>query len=394
MISNLLKSERRNVYLYYLTSVGMSCWFIASNWVYFLTKFMTYGQLGWVDAIGFGFALLLEIPSGAIADLLGKRKTILFGMIAGFIGVMIMTFSGNLVGMTIGWMITQICYAFYSGAAEALVYDSLKDLKEEDQFDHVISKSSSIESITGAIATLIGGFVYYYNNQLPHFLWGLGFLFGSIASYFFIEPKIDTEKFSFRTYFKQIFTGIKELTQTELKYYIGFFFALVGVYYLYSWGFVRPAIATSFGFFSKEQAIILPALTIFGAFIVRLIPTMKKYVSDLTGLVTLSLFMSVGFVLSFFNLGWYGLIPMFLIAVAGHLATPWISIIVNKRIESKDRATTLSTISLLNKIPYVVIVVTVGKMVENGTLPIFNLWTGIIVITTAVISYLIIKTRS
>lgn len=180
----------------------------------------------------------------------------------------------------------------------------------------------------------------------------------------------------------------------SLSYYIGFFFALVGVYYLYSWGFVRPAIATSFGFFSKEQAIILPALTIFGAFIVRLIPTMKKYVSDITGLMTLSLFMSVGFILSFFSLGWYGLIPMFLIAVAGHLATPWISIIVNKRIESKDRATTLSTISLLNKIPYVVIVVTVGKMVENGTLPIFNLWTGIIVITTAVISYLIIKTRS
>jgi len=393
MFAKILKSEKRNITLYYITTVAMSCWFIASNWVYFWLKFMTYGQLGWVDAIGFGFALVLEIPSGAIADMLGKRKTILFGMIAGFIGVMIMTFSGSLIGMTIGWVITQICYAFYSGASEALVYDSMKDLKIENEFDGVVTKASSIESITGAVATLVGGFVYYYNNQLPHFLWGMGFFLGIIASYFFIEPKIDTVKFSFKKYLNQLLAGVRELTQTELKKYIGFFFVLVGVYYLYSWGFVRPAIATSFGFLSREQAIILPALTIMGAFLVRLIPKFKNYVSDVTGLVILSIFMSVGFLLSMFNLGWFGLIPMIFIAIAGHLATPWISIIVNKKIESKDRATTLSTIALLTKLPYVLIVITVGKMVEAGTLGTFNLYTGIVVILVALFSLLLFRRK-
>ena len=215
------------------------------------------------------------------------------------------------------------------------------------------------------------------------------FFLGIIASYFFIEPKFDTEKFSFKKYFNQLLAGVRELTQTELKKYIGFFFVLVGVYYLYSWGFVRPAIATSFGFLSREQAIILPALTIMGAFLVRLIPKFKNYVSDVTGLIILSIFMSIGFLLSTFNLGWYGLIPMILIAIAGHLATPWISIIVNKKIESKDRATTLSTIALLTKLPYVLIVITVGKMVEAGTLATFNLYTGITVISVALFSLLL-----
>ncbi len=354
---------------------------------------MTYGQLGWVDALGFGFGLFLEVPSGAVADLLGKRKTILFGMIAGFTGVMLITFSGSLAGITIGWLITQICFAFYSGAAEALVYDTMKDLKIETQFDKVITKASFIENLTGSITTLIGGFLYYYNNQLPHFLWGMGFFLGIIASYFFIEPKIDTVKFSLKVYFRQLFAGIRELTQTELSRYIGFFFVLVGVYFLYSWGLVRPAIATSFGFFSKEQAVILPVLTLLGAFCVRLIPKLKKSITDLNGLFILSVLMSGGFLLASLNLGWYGIIPMVLIAIAGHMATPWISIVVNKKIESKDRATTLSTIALLTKIPYVILAVTAGRMVENGTLSRFSFWTGATIISVALISILFIKFR-
>ena len=86
MVNKILRSEKRNIYLFYLLSATMNFWFIASNWIYFWTKYMTFGQLGWVDAAGFGFAILLEIPSGAIADLFGKRKTILFGMIAPAIG--------------------------------------------------------------------------------------------------------------------------------------------------------------------------------------------------------------------------------------------------------------------------------------------------------------------
>jgi len=371
-IKQLLLSERRNIYLFYLLSAVMSFWFIASNWIYFWTKYMTFGQLGWVDALGFGFAMLLEVPSGAIADLIGKRKTIFFGAVAGTIGVFIVTFSGSLTGIFIGWMITQICYAFYSGAAEALAYDTLVDLKQENQFDHVITKSSQIENFSGAIATFIGGLLYAVNFRLPHILWGTGFLFAAIFAYLLVEPKIDTEKFSFKRYRFQLFAGLKELAQKGLREYIGFFFVLTGVYYIYSWGFIRPAIATSFGFFSREQGIILPVLTIVGALCVRAIPALKKRVSELMGLVILSVFMILGFGIAIFPVGWYGLIAMALIAVAGHMASPWISIIVNKKITSKNRATTLSTIALMTKLPYVLVAVIAGRLVQNGQLAVFN----------------------
>lgn len=355
---------------------------------------MTYGQLGWVDALGFGFALLLEVPSGAVADLFGKKRTIMFGFMAGTIGIAIVTFSGTLSGIFIGWLITQICYAFYSGAAEALTYDTLVDLKKEAEFDKVIVKSSAIESYAGAITTFIGGLIFTISFRLPHILWGSGFLLGAIFSTLLIEPKTDTKRFSFKEYFKQIGSGVKELTNTGLRNYIGFFFVLVGVYFMYSWGLVRPATATSFGFFSEAQGVILPVLTILGAIVVRSVPYLKRKLSDVSGLLILSVFMAVGFILAYFPIGYWGLISMILVALAGKLASPWISIVVNAQIESKYRATTLSTVALMTKIPYVLVAVTAGKMVENKQLGTFNLAVGITVLVVALISWGIVAIKS
>jgi len=385
-----LSAERRNIFLFYLLTAVMNFWFIASNWIYFWTKYMTYGQLGWVDALGFGFALLLEVPSGAVADLIGRRKTILVGMLAGTVGVAIISFSGTLSGIFIGWLITQICYSFFSGAAEAIAYDSLVDLHEEERFDAVITRSSEIESYVTAMTTLIGGFLYSVHFRLPHILWGSGFAIGAFASFFLIEPRVDSERFSFRKYFKQLFVGIKELTQTGLRQFIGFFFILVGVYYMYSWGFIRPALATSFGFFAKEQGLILPALTLLGAIIVRSVPYLKRKISDIWGLVILSILMACGFFLAGLPIGYYGIFSMILIMIAGRLATPWISIIVNKRIDSKNRATTLSTVALLTKIPYVLVAVAAGKMIEEGKIGLFARSTGLVIFGVILLSMMII----
>lgn len=385
-LRQIFRSERRNIALFYLLTVAMNFWFITSNWVYFWNKYMTYGQIGWVDVVGFSFSIFLEIPSGAIADLLGKRRTIFVGFFSGAIGVSILTFSGSLWGMFVGWLITQLCFAFYSGAAEALAYDTLVDLKEEQNYDKVISKSNEIESYTGAITTFMGGYLYAINFRLPHILWGTSFLMGAILAWFLIEPKVDTFTFSFKTYLKQFGMGFKVLFQPPLRTYMGYFIALVAVYFLYSWSFIRPAMADSFGFKAKEQGLVIASITIYGAIIVRSLPYLKKRISDAKGLLILSILMVLGFYLASFPIGIFGLIPMFLIATAGKMASPWISIIINKRIESKYRATTLSTLAMITKIPYVLVVVIAGKMIENAELGELSLGISIVILIVVIFS--------
>lgn len=374
------QKEHRNIILFYILGATTNSWFLASSWIYFWTRYMTFGQLGWVDGLAFAFALLLDVPTGAIADIFGKKKTIIAALFACFAGSMMIATANTLPIIFIGWMITNLGFALYSGAAEALAYDTLVELKQEDRYEKVISKASSIDLYTEAATVFIGGLLYGLSFRLPHILWSLAYFVGFIVSFRLIEPHIDTIKFSFRNYFKQLGVGVRELLQPSLRRFFVYFFILLGIYYMYSWGFIRPAIADSFGFKAKEQGIILPILTITSAFLMRFIPFFKKKMSELSGLIIMAVIMAFSFFAASFSVGYWGILIMIFIAFSGKLAYPWISIIVNKEIPSQYRATTLSTISLITKIPYVLVAVVAGKAVEQGHLKTFNFYIGLIIL--------------
>ncbi|MFH0772980.1 MAG: MFS transporter [bacterium] len=388
---------KRNIKLYYLLTMSTNLWFGASSWLYVWRRFMTFGQLGWIDAIGFGFSLILDIPTGAFADIFGKKITLILSNICTGVGIFIIAWSNSLTGIFIGNMISQLGWAMYSGASDALVYDSLLNIKKEEYFSHVLARANQYMSYAAAFGYFVGGLLYTLYWRLPHIVWGLSYVPAIIISFLLIEPKVtQREHFSITSYLNKIHLGIKELLLPQLRKYILLIFILLGVYYLYTWGFVRPAIATSFGFYSREQSIILPILTLSTAFLVQYLPFVRKKIDGFLGLSILSILMAVGFFLCAFPMGYWGIVPMFLIVLAGKFGGPWVSTIVNKEISSQYRATTLSTISLLSKIPYVVVAVLIGQAAEKNLLPQFNLGlAGVIIFATAVsiIMFLISRQR-
>jgi len=347
---------------------------------------MSFGQLGWVDGIGFGFSLLLDIPTGALADIFGKRITLILSNICAGIGIAIIAFANSLPAIFIGNMILQLGWAMFSGASDAITYDSLLIEKKEHLFAAVLSKANQYMSYAASVGYFFGGLVYTIHWRLPHIMWALSYIPALIFSFLLTEPHVNTNHFSAKEYMQKINLGIKELLLPQLRKYILLIFVLLGIYFLYTWGFVRPAIATYFGFYSKEQSIILPILTLSCAFLIQYLPAVRKRISNFKGLTILALIMAFGFLLSAFPIGYWGIIPMFLIAFAGKFASPWVSIIVNKEISSEYRATTLSTISLLSKIPYVLVAVLIGQAAEKNMLPQFNMGIAGIILFVLIIS--------
>jgi MFS family permease len=391
MYPNRLK---RNITLYYLLTISTNLWFGASSWLYVWRRFMTFGQLGWVDAIGFGVSLILDIPTGAFADIFGKRITLILSNIFAGIGILLIAFANNLTGIFIGNIILQVGWAMYSGASDALVYDSLLNMKKVDSFPAVLAKANQYMAYAAAFGYFIGGLLYTTYWRLPHIVWGLSYVPAIIFSFLLIEPKIHAEHFSVKEYLNKIHLGVKELLLPQLKRYLPLIFILLGVYFLYTWGFVRPAIATSFGFYSQEQSIILPILTLSTAYLVRYFPYINGRINGFVGLSILSLLLAVAFLLSAFHIGYWGIIPMFLIVLVGKFGGPWISTIVNKEISSQYRATTLSTVSLLSKLPYVLVAVLIGSALEKNMLAQFCLTVaGIILLVVVISGGLYLKTK-
>ncbi len=347
---------------------------------------MSFGQLGWVDGIGFGFSLILDIPTGAFADLVGKRIALIISNILAGIGITLIAFANDLPVIFMGNMITQVGWAMYSGASDAVVYDSLLDLKKEHLFAHISSKANQYMSYAAAFGYFTGGILYELHWRLPHIAWAVSYIPAILFSFMLIEPNRVQERISVKKYLEKISLGIRELWLPQIRRYLVLIFVLLGVYFLYTWGFVRPAIATSFGFYSKEQAIILPIITLSIAYLIRLIPWLKNHISDFSGLTVLGIILAIGFIASAFPIGYWGIIPMFFIAFAGKFASPWIAIIVNKEISSKYRATTISTISLLSKIPYVAVAILIGQATEKNMLSHFSLGIGGVILGSVFLS--------
>jgi len=352
---------------------------------------MTYGQLGWIDAVCFAFGMVMEVPTGAISDLVGKKKTLILAHFLSAGGFMLIAAATQKHQILLGFLIAQAGWAFYSGAAEALAFDSLKEKKQEKHFDTVISASNMMGIFFMVFSSLLGIWLYNWNFRAPHFAVAITYGIGLILSFFLVEPKIDTEDFSFKNYFSQLAQGARQLFQPALRCFLPLIFAMLGVYYMFSYGFIKPAMAEHFDFFATEQAVIFAGLSLLSAVLVHFVPVMRTKLSDAQGLIILTTTLGIGFLLSGWLSGWSGLIALALIVGTGILATPWVSVVVNRELPSKYRATTLSTIAMVTKVPYILVAVIAGNLIQDGLIVQFNLAVGGLTLVVALIGGWLLK---
>jgi MFS family permease len=363
-------------------TAATSTYFIAGNWIFFWTRFMTFGQLGLVDALAFAFGLLMEIPTGALSDLIGKKRTLIAAMIFNGSGFVFMASATEQLHLIIGFLIAQVGGAFYSGASEALAYDSLVERGQVTQFEQVITRSSVIALIMQVMTILIGAWLYHLEMRLPHYAAAAAYVIGLIAALALTEPKLYHEKpvFSPRVYLRQWLIGFQWLTRPPLLRILPLILALMGGFFLFAYGLIQPAIALSFGFDADAQAITQAILSITAAGVIATLPWMRRQISDYRILLILAVLLFLGFLGSALPLGYAGFAVLWVMYIAGGLSTPVISLIVNQAIESKDRATTLSTVSLMSKIPYVLSAIIAGQMIETGTFALFNVGVAAVIL--------------
>src|SRR5579871_6600081 len=222
------KKLERNIYLYYIVDFLTALLFIIPVWVAFERRILTFTEMALFTAICAGVSLSLEVPTGALADLLGRKVTMMLGWAINGIGFTIEAFAPS-PGMFLCAFITMgVGTALVSGADVALIFDSLKVLKKEEEFSRFMSRSKLLYRIGLAIATFLGGWVYSIIIRLPYFLISLTNFLAIIFIFFMFEPAIEREKFSFTGYKRQIREGFKEITKNTYMKKLTLYYMLVG----------------------------------------------------------------------------------------------------------------------------------------------------------------------
>lgn len=160
-------------------------------WVLYLGYHgMNLMQIGILEGIYHLTGILFEIPSGAIADLLGRKRSLLVGRILMAVSCIIMLFSTTFTGFAISFVLQSLSGNFNSGAEEALVYDSLKLIAKENTYPAISGRINMLIEVSQSIATVAGGILAEYSFGFCYFVCVIIAILSIIPALCMTEPPL------------------------------------------------------------------------------------------------------------------------------------------------------------------------------------------------------------
>ncbi|MBP9813645.1 MFS transporter [Candidatus Woesebacteria bacterium] len=337
----------RNEKIFYITESISGLIFHMPVWVAYELQFITLSQVAIVVSVKQAAQLLSELPTGAIADLLGKRTSIIIGKLISIFGILLYMYSTNFQTLIAVAIISGIGDSFVSGAKDALVYDSLKTDNRHTHYAKIASKASLIFQLSFATAIFLGGTLSILGYRVAIGASVLAEIVGLIVSFWFIEPVIDTEKFTIPRYLKQFRNGFSELFKSPYVRDISLFYIGVGGITWSAMMMFNTSLLTTIGYTTFQIGIIvavvrvLNSTVLFGALHLKTLITKHR----------VYLFFPIIIILCYLP----GLVltkELAAIAVGVSIfasSARWVVLggYVNEHYSSQNRATALSTLSML-----------------------------------------------
>ncbi|SDJ50990.1 MFS transporter [Salimicrobium halophilum] len=208
---------KRNIRFIYLYIFLAQLFFDRALWVIYLNEQgMSMTEIGVIEALMHLSVVLLEVPTGIIADLYGRKVSLFIGnvMSIGYGTFMLVGDSFSLFGLAL--VTLGVSVTFQSGAEEALAYDTLKEYGEEKKYTSIMGNMIALALISLSIAKLLGGwlaeidFTYVYAGVIISHI-------AALVPIFFLHepPREKPEKMSIR---EQWLSQLKTGTQVWKKH--------------------------------------------------------------------------------------------------------------------------------------------------------------------------------
>jgi len=134
--------------------------------------------------------VLLELPSGYLADVLGRKKTLIIGAFLGAAGFLVYSLTHSYVGFLIAEVALGAGQSFISGADSAMLYDTLASGKHQKEYTRYEGINASVGNFSEATAGLIGGALALISLRLPFYFQAIIASTAIPAALTLVEPAI------------------------------------------------------------------------------------------------------------------------------------------------------------------------------------------------------------
>ena len=336
--------------LYVIKTSKWMVLFMPIIWLFYEENGLTISDLFVIQAIYSITIALIEIPSGYLADVLGRKNSMVIGTFFGFLGISTYSLSFGFDGFLLAALCLGVGQSFISGSDTALMYDSLAELNRSDDFIKLEGRTISMGSFAEAAAFIIGGFLAEISLRTP-FYYQVGIaLIGFIVALLLVEPKVhrleDGKSKPWKNIKKIIHYSIIE--NNILRAYI-FYSAVIGAATLTMAWFSQPYYKSLdieifyFGLIGAglNLAVAIPAF--YAHEIERKINT--KTLLSLILLLIAACYFAVAYISSL-----WGLLVLLLFYITRGVATPVLRDYMNRQTPSNMRATVMSIRSFIVRV--------------------------------------------
>lgn len=129
-----------------------------ASWVALLAaRGFSVFEIGILESIFHVVSMCFEIPSGAVADAFGRKRTMAASEVLMILSILGMLCSGTFWTVAVAIDISALSYNMASGTREALAYDTLKENGQEQEYDRFASMEMVIYRLGSATAVFCAG---------------------------------------------------------------------------------------------------------------------------------------------------------------------------------------------------------------------------------------------
>ena len=344
------KYFERNIKLnYIISSLMLGRFFIPVLALFYIASQVTLEQFTIIMAVFAFSTLILEIPTGVIADLLGKKKTLLISRAMYVIEIILVAFFNGFWIFLIAKIISGIGVSFSSGTNSALLYDSLKRLGRENEHKKISGLANSVSKVSMAVIFIIGAYLFSLNYKLPALASLPLITLGFVLTFFLKEPYPSKKKVNFKNSLNHLKNGLTFFKNNYYLKYLALFTFLIG-------STISIMLSLSSIYF---EAILIP-ISLIGivSFVMNLVSAysskrahnLEERIGEKRSIyiTTILIFTSV-FLMSFI-IPYIGLLFFLVIAFVQGFYEVIIGDYVNRHVESSHRATMLSINNMFDNI--------------------------------------------
>ncbi|MCM1989578.1 MFS transporter [Oceanirhabdus seepicola] len=371
---------RKNIRTYYGYSLFSNLLILGPIMtIYFFSKGLSFAEIMLLSSIASVTVVVCEVPTGAVADKIGRKASMLLGALLWAVSLLIFVFGHSFYAFAMAEIIFSIGSTFKSGSDVALIYDSLKAEGQEHRFQEIEGKAKSYLLYAQAVGSIAASFLYEINKELPFIISAIFVFISIIIGLNLSEPPIENKKGKYgEKYLKQIKdSGIYVMRHVKLRAII-LYSMMFFVFYRVGFFLVQPYFE-GVNIPVKLFGLIFFFFNIVAAQVSKNAHKIMKATKGKT-LILLSVLMVVSFLLMGLSKWWIGVIPMMLQQVARGLYHPTVRKHLNKNIPSDKRATILSFFSLLTNLAGAIFYPIFGILKDKTDIFTFHLSIGVVML--------------